>query len=363
MKRSALLILTSLLTCLPFISKAEEAAITLKAGDPAPALQSGKFVQGEPVQEFAKGTVYVVEFWATWCGPCKATIPHLNELSKKYSDKNVVFIGQDCWENTEDKVEPFIKEMGDKMTYRVALDDKSKEEKGAMAKNWMMAAGQNGIPCAFIVNKDSKIAWIGHPGGLDEKLLDDVIAGTFDVAAFAKKAEEEKAAQLASRQLQMDLNAAMKAKDWAKAETALAAIGEKMPEDRRKVLDITRMQILAGQDKIDDANKLGEKISESNPDNAMLQIQLAYMISTTQKHDGKPLSLSLAEKSARAAIDKAPAASKAMFTSVLAKILFQQDKKDEAVQALTAVLPNAPEAQKSRIQKELDAYSAGHLPE
>ena len=53
--------------------------------------------------------------------------------------------------------------MADKMTYRVALDDKSQETNGAMAITWMAAAGQNGIPTAFLIDHKGEIAWIGHP--------------------------------------------------------------------------------------------------------------------------------------------------------------------------------------------------------
>src|SRR6266850_5799531 len=81
----------------------------LKIGDPAPKLQAGKWVQGEPVKEFENGKVYIVEFWATWCGPCRVSIPHLNELYQKYKDKGIVVIGQDVWEQDEDKVAPFVK--------------------------------------------------------------------------------------------------------------------------------------------------------------------------------------------------------------------------------------------------------------
>jgi len=141
---------------------------TLKVGDPAPKLQPGKWVQGEPVKDFQKGKAYIVEFWATWCPPCRASIPHLNETYTKFKDKGLIVIGQDCWEHDDSLVAPFVTKMGDKMTYRVALDDKTSDKKGQMAKTWMEAAGRNGIPSAFLVDKKGVIAWIGHPMQLKE---------------------------------------------------------------------------------------------------------------------------------------------------------------------------------------------------
>ncbi|HWQ90819.1 MAG TPA: TlpA disulfide reductase family protein, partial [Clostridia bacterium] len=138
-------------------------AATLKIGDPAPKLQTGKWIQGDPVTAFEKDKAYIVEFWATWCPPCKASIPHLNEVAQKFKDKGLVVIGQDVWERDEKLVVPFVKQMGEKMTYRVALDDKSDGGKGKMAETWMEASGQTGIPAAFLVDKEGKIAWIGHP--------------------------------------------------------------------------------------------------------------------------------------------------------------------------------------------------------
>ena len=158
-------------------------AATLKVGDPAPKLQVGKWVQGEPVKEFEKGKAYIVEFWATWCGPCRASIPHLNETYEKFKDKGLVVIGQNCWEKDESKVAPFVKQMGSKMTYRVALDDKSRNPDGAMAKNWMAAAGRRGIPSAFLVDTNGKIAWIGHPMSLKEEVIEQVLAGSYKPAA------------------------------------------------------------------------------------------------------------------------------------------------------------------------------------
>ena len=57
---------------------------TLSVGDPAPKLAVKEFVKGEPLKDLEKGKTYVVEFWATWCGPCRTSIPHLTELQKKH---------------------------------------------------------------------------------------------------------------------------------------------------------------------------------------------------------------------------------------------------------------------------------------
>lgn len=147
----------------------EKPAVTLKVGDAAPALAIDTWVKGEAVAGFEKGKVYVVEFWATWCGPCIKAIPHLTELQKQHKD--VTFIGVAASEKPGDngdrlkKVQEFVAKQGEKMAYRVGFDGD-----GEMREGWMRAAGQRGIPCTFIVNGEGKIAWIGHPNNLDEAL-------------------------------------------------------------------------------------------------------------------------------------------------------------------------------------------------
>src|SRR4051812_3305632 len=74
-----LVVLAAILAC-----AAEAAAQTTKAtlfpGDPAPSIHVAKWLKGQPVIDIKKGQFYVVEFWATWCGPCIQSIPHLTEL-------------------------------------------------------------------------------------------------------------------------------------------------------------------------------------------------------------------------------------------------------------------------------------------
>jgi thiol-disulfide isomerase/thioredoxin len=192
------------------------AEVTLKVGDPAPPLYLEKFVKGDEVKSLEKGKVYVIECWATWCGPCVAAMPHVSELQKKYADQGVVVIGTNVWERNLALVEPFVKKQGERMGYRVAMEQREEgQPKGKMASEWLTAAGRNGIPCSFIVDKAGKIAWIGHPVAMD-KPLEKIVAGTFDPEQQAKD-------DAAVEQLQKQYSEAARAKDYDKA---IAAIDE-----------------------------------------------------------------------------------------------------------------------------------------
>jgi thiol-disulfide isomerase/thioredoxin len=98
--------------------------------------------------EKLKGKVVIVEFWATWCPPCRASIPHLIDLRNKLDKSKVEIIG--LTDEPLSKVEKFAKDM--KMNYTVGYGSTSGE-----------AYGVNGIPHAFVIGPDGKIAWDGHP--------------------------------------------------------------------------------------------------------------------------------------------------------------------------------------------------------
>ncbi len=146
----------------------------LAIGDPAPKLEISSWVRGDPIPEFVAGHVYVVEFWATWCPPCKKSIPHLTELQTTYKDQATIVgvSAKDANGETLDRVRKHVASAGDTLAYTVAFDDGSKTNQA-----YMVAARQRGIPTAFVIDKHGKIAWIGHPlmglDGVIERVVND----------------------------------------------------------------------------------------------------------------------------------------------------------------------------------------------
>ena len=163
----------------------DKPAAIFGVGDNPPALKLGGFVKGEPFADFQPGTVYVVEFWATWCRPCLDQMPHFNDLQK--ANPKVVFLWVDVWDKDQEAVKAFVKRMGDKMSFAVALDSGCDEEgTGVMAKTWLPSLGGKGLPSTVIVDAAGKVAWMGAPNDVD-KPLKAVVAGTWDIAAAAKE--------------------------------------------------------------------------------------------------------------------------------------------------------------------------------
>lgn len=128
-------------------------------GEDGPSLDGLTYVQGNPVQ-YSTGKVTVVEFWATWCPPCRSSIPHLDAAYKKYKSQGVNFVG--ITKEPKSTIDPFISNMKDQFTYPVASDTS-----GTVSARFPI----EGIPAAFIIGKDGKVSWQGHPmNGLEHAI-------------------------------------------------------------------------------------------------------------------------------------------------------------------------------------------------
>lgn len=147
--------------------------VSLRVGDAAPPLQVDHWLGGDAVESFSRDKVYVVEFWATWCGPCIKSMPHLNELAERYADEGLVVIAITKADeaNTLDAVKEFVAGPGQPYRFRYAVCDGD-----ATYQAYMQAAGQRGIPCSVVIDREGKVAYYGLPHDLDY-VLDRVIKG------------------------------------------------------------------------------------------------------------------------------------------------------------------------------------------
>ena len=92
-----------------------------------------------------KGKVVVLDFWATWCGPCIQSIPHNNEIARKYADKGVVFIGV-CHLRGGDKMAEMVKSKG--IEYPVCLDAKNRVNEAYLVDSY---------PDYYIIDREGRL--------------------------------------------------------------------------------------------------------------------------------------------------------------------------------------------------------------
>lgn len=324
----------------------------LMVGSKAPAISIAEWAKGEPVTELKPDNIYVVEFWATWCGPCKATMPHLAALQNEYGDK-VTFIG--VTDEDAATVTPFLaenangtdKQWSEVLTYRIALDKEGKTNEA-----FMQAAEQNGIPCAFVVGKTGLIEWIGHPAGIDEP-LSKIVAGTWDVAAVAEEARLERAMEVAKQESAPLIGAALNDKDYPKAIRLIEGLMEKFPKSPEFPLIKFQFQIQGNQ--FSQANENAKQLIELAKDDAEQLSQLAWMMATgtTQKGMDLDLAASAAEKAVKLTEEK-----NADHIDTLAQVKFRQGLLDEAIALQKKAIEVAPPQFADELKKHLEEMEA-----
>jgi thiol-disulfide isomerase/thioredoxin len=313
---------------LPFVTQAAE---ILNIGDAAPLLTISSWVKGDKVEQFEAGKTYVVEFWATWCGPCRASIPHLTELAHQYQDKGVRFVGVDVFERDTKLVQPFVDEMGDKMDYSVALDlvpEKGDAYDGATARAWMTAADENGIPTAFVVH-DSKISWIGHPMNLDEPLA-KITSGQWDSVDFAKQRLAEKAKSRKVRAVSDKVFSLYNSNDYKNTVAAIDEATSRDPELADEFMSLKFTALCKGGD-IELGLELGYKLLEAYKDNANALNDCFWdVIDPELKNEPDPRIAQLALKGAHRAVELTKSED-APILDTLAVALFRTGDTEAAV--------------------------------
>ncbi|MEY2612673.1 MAG: Thiol-disulfide oxidoreductase ResA [Planctomycetota bacterium] len=260
----------------------------LTIGSDAPALDVEHWVQnGEgkfgKVTKFEKDKVYVVEFWATWCGPCVASMPHIVETQKKYADKGVQIVS--ISDEPKDTVEEFLERKVPRSEKEMTFRDLTKsyclttDPDGSSNESYMQAAGQNGIPCAFIVGKDGKIEWIGHPMEMDEPLK-SVVEGKWDRKAFADEFKEKQEMDALQMKVQREVGGLLRDKDF---KGALAKFDELTGgiKNAEMKLQFTMMKLRLHQIANSEASEVSKTLKDAlnmASSNPMMANQIAWTI-------------------------------------------------------------------------------------
>ena len=254
----------------------------LTIGDTAPPIDIAHWIKGDKIDEFETGKVYIVEFWATWCSPCRASMPHLSKLQEQYTDYDVTFIGVSdedlqtviSFLFKEDKKDGVIQNERTRYTLTTDPDQSVKND-------YFRAAGQRGIPTAFIIGKDTKVEWIGHPMEMDEP-LEAVVKDTWDRAGFKELLN-----------LRKELRAAL---DNGDHEQALSMLDKLVDVDPDAVNNYRRTKFNLLLTKLNQPRKayeIGRELIRSAWDSAQLLNDIAWFVVDDQTVQTRDLEFAL----------------------------------------------------------------------
>jgi thiol-disulfide isomerase/thioredoxin len=143
----------------------------LLTGDPVKV--SGKTLDGQPfdINQY-KGKVVVVDFWATWCGPCRAELPNLKNVYEKYHNKGLEVVGVSLDENKDDLIK-FLAENHLPWKILVSTEAHHSGFDNPIADNY----GISGIPTVFLMNRQGKVVSLSARGEQLATLVDGLING------------------------------------------------------------------------------------------------------------------------------------------------------------------------------------------
>jgi thiol-disulfide isomerase/thioredoxin len=311
---------------------------TLGVGSTAPGMDIAHWVKGNFNKE--ESEVYVVEFWATTCAPCRKSIPHLTALQQEFGPAGLTIIA--VTNEDEDVVEPFVKLQGSKMDYTIAIDNRKKTSNA-----WMRAAKKGGIPTAFIVDRSGTIQYIGSPLAEEfDSTLVKVMAGRYDLTKQLAAASVIKSARRSSA-----------GQSWS---AATKLYNEAIEMDKmvfaKLYIEQFRMLLLEKRD-TDAAYAFASKIittrGEEDPE---LLTWLADAIAVDSELQQSQRRMNTAILAAETALKHARIPNDPLYLSAIARIKFHNGDVDDAIDYQRRAYFAARENHKTAYKNVLDGY-------
>jgi thiol-disulfide isomerase/thioredoxin len=332
-------------------------AQTLTIGSEAPPLDIAHWLKGEAVTGFSAGQVYVLEFWATWCAPCVANMEHLSQVQERYAGRGVHVIGLSD-EPLQTTVAFLCKRYGEgqepqfeRTRYALATDsDRS------VHKAYFEAAGLSGIPAVFLIGKDGKIEWIGHPAAMDA-VLEAVVADRWDRAQHRAKALAELEARLALRQAEARLRDAVEHERWEDALAALDVLVTSPDDGDLYVPTVAGILLSRLKDGERGYAYVRRIATEHWDDNSWLLYQMAWLLSGNPQFplEQERRDLDLALKYARRAVELDPFD---YYSTMLAGIHAQRGELDAAASAQRRAIDLLEGKRAQILPHELERFEA-----
>lgn len=144
----------------------------IRIGEKAPAIKITDWIENTPADKDLAGKYIVLEFWATWCGPCIAAVPHMNELQKEFNRKDLYYIS--ISDEPVEKIKRTLKRVDFKSI--VVTDQTGQTQKNYGDK----VEGLQAIPLTVLIDNKGIVKWVGLPTQLTQKVMADFLNGKVD---------------------------------------------------------------------------------------------------------------------------------------------------------------------------------------
>ncbi len=317
-------------------------AFGLGVGDQAPPLNGVTWLQGEEITEFQEGQIYVLDFWATWCGPCIQSIPHLNDLQRRYADDGVNIVGVAVWPRPGMvPTRSFLtrrKDSGKALEYRVAEDSRA----GAIVNSYLNPARVTGIPTAMVIDGTGRIVFIDHPmNGLD-RVLELLVSGQFSLDTYLEEKAARDRALAQSRVLRQEFQEAYEADNVSRQLEITKELLGLSPELFGSVAGLHYYLLLERNAEPELARRFAERmLAEELSDQAIHLSSFAFQIATSDSIADENRDLEIAGRMASRAVELTKG-SDANVLDTLARVQFESGEFEAAVETQRRAVELAP---------------------